>query len=399
MSYESYDAYLLVNGVSNRIKNVTHTKNAMKSTFTSSPSYYPVSINSSTDLKDVWVVDDSETKDHKLITSLDYVLQNGDIIDWQGLKWINVITDYLGDIYTRGKLKRCMSSLKWIDLFGNIHEAYFAYNSDGMSNFGLDEGRIITLDNERRNIIIAKDEHSSLFKKEQRFIFDGRAWKISAIDKLNPQLITLVLEATEIDAAKDNIELRIANYIAPHYEIIVDKTSLSLQVGDSKTFDITVKNNGITIPSPSLSFLSSDESICVVDVDGSIKSVAEGNAVVTVTFKDVSLDIVVNVTSSISHNFTVEIIDSASTNKFAITKSKSKTFTCQFKDNGIDIIDTGTFSVTPISVSTSNIATITSQGNNSCVIRGDNAGTVILTVTNVNGTIVGSQVITIKNVI
>ncbi|GAF07569.1 Ig-like domain-containing protein [Paenibacillus pini] len=313
--------------------------------------------------------------------------------------WLITEMDDNQEIYCRGKMSKCPSSLKWQDQYGYIHETWFAYISDTMSNSGIKEDRVMKLDNERRNIIFQNNDHTISFDKEKRFIFDRRTWKITDIDRLDPHLITAVLEVTPTDSVKDNTSLRVADYVNPNYEITVDKISVLLKPSESYQLHTEVKNNGITLINPILSFSSSDQSICTVDNDGLISSVSEGSVVITVNYKESYKRITVVVNSKDSHKLTVDIFDNSTTNKFIITKSKSKEFTCVFKGNGQSIVSEAWFSLTDVNGNPTNLATITSQSNNSCIVRGDNIGYVLMNVASADKTIINSKQIQVKSAI
>jgi hypothetical protein len=204
------------------------------------------------------IVDDSATKDQKAITVIDFKLKNGDIIDWQNEKWINIVTDNMADIYYRGVLRRCNGSLKWVDTQGEINKRYFTFKSDPSTNFGVSDGRILSIGNERRTLLVSCDDDTRLFKRDQRFIFDSRAWKITAIDNISIKNISIVtFEEDQINTAKDNLELEIANYVAPVTPPVETEPVLSKTVtisGDnsiiqsrSKSYLCTFYQDGIPI--------------------------------------------------------------------------------------------------------------------------------------------------------
>ncbi|ASA22752.1 hypothetical protein [Paenibacillus donghaensis] len=389
MSYESYNAFLLVNGISNRDKNITHAKNSLSTTFTDSPSYYPVSINSSTDFKDVWIVDDSDTKDQKVITSLDYDLQNGDIVDWQSSRWINIITDYLGDIYTRGTIKRCVSLLKWIDNAGDIQETPFAFNSESSSNFGVNEDRIITLSNERRNIILQSNEHTYKVTRDKRFIFDDRVWKVTALDRISKKgLIIITLQEDEINPAKDNLELGIADYydnVAQFRVEIINGKFATIKEDQTLQLNIIVKNRDTPLPSlPHIIYSVSDNEIIDITTDGLVTPKKTGLVVVKVSYKDVFAEIEISVTESTAYAYTCEIIGVSE-----IKKNRTQSYSVKFYRNGVEYHDDSEFLLTSDDgVSETDLATISVQDSsaNTCsIFTGNTIGYFWLHVKNQNG--------------
>lgn len=214
MSYfDDYKRRVNILGSSSSERMVNLQRTTIKNSFSNTPSYFEVTINSSSSPVGVQIVDDSNVRDQKLIICVDYQLKNGDVIDWQDAKWINVLTDDMSDIYYRGQLRRCVGQLKWLDSNGLPKERYFTFKSDSSTNFGVQDGRIMTLGNERRILIVPLDDDTKLIGKDRRFIFDSRAWISTTIDTISvDNLLIMTVEESEIDKTNDNLDLGIADY-------------------------------------------------------------------------------------------------------------------------------------------------------------------------------------------
>jgi hypothetical protein len=189
-------------------------KNSLKTTlsksFKDSPSYYSVFLNGVT--TDVHITDDSEIREQKnILTQNTSLIKSGDVVLWNSENWLMLIVDDMSGVYYRGMIRKCVSSLKWKNSSGVQKEAYFTFSSTTSSNFGVEEGRVVNLGNERRQIIIQSNVDTQLIKKDQRFIFDNRAWKCTVVDGLNTGLIYLTLEEDTTNTATDDITNRIAN--------------------------------------------------------------------------------------------------------------------------------------------------------------------------------------------
>ncbi|MEK4008338.1 hypothetical protein [Paenibacillus sp. FSL H3-0333] len=281
-----------------------------------------VSLNSTVTIngmvqKSAQIVDDSDTKDQKAISIVDHVLKNGDIIDWQSEKWINIVTDNMSGLYYRGVLRRCNGSLKWNDEHGILNERYFTFKSDPSTNFGVSDGRIIAVGNERRTLLVSCDDRTRLFKRDQRFLFDSRAWKITAIDNISVKNISIVtLEEDLIDTAKDNLELEIADYVAPIVPPVKPE----------------------------------DPSSLIIEINGDA----------------------------------------------SITKARSKTYTCIFSKGGSQVEGIATFAITDIDGNSTSLATIESQGDNVCIVKGVNLGYILLHAINSDQTLTSQKKIQIK---
>ncbi|OZB98024.1 Ig-like domain-containing protein [Paenibacillus sp. XY044] len=396
MSYK--DKYKLrdeMYGANIRDIRVNVSEQNLNSVFKESPVYYQVVDVDSNDKYDLQITDNSDAKDTKdFIAPFHSSIIAGRTVEWKNDKWIVIHYDENSEVYKSGILRKCLSTLKWLDSAGDVQETWFTYTTTALSNFGIQDGKIINLDNERRQLTIQNNTHTSLFTKGRRFVFDGRAWKISAIDRLEDNLIYLVLDADAIDPSKDNVELRIADYVKPNYSIQLDQTNISLKVGDTFIPSVTVTNNGTPLLSPTLSFVSSDPDICTVDELGLITGISDGQATVTVGYKDVYMIIEVTISVVESHNYSVMINGDTT-----ITKSKSKSYNCVFCDNGTEVHISGLFRLTDLNGNSTSSAIITSQSNNACSVRGDSIGYVLLHVESDDGLISSSKQIQIKSAI
>lgn len=349
---------------------IQNTSTVIRNNIINSPAYFEVNINNSSELFSAQIVDDSDTKDQKVIVVIDYILKNGDIIDWQSEKWINIVTDNMGDIYYRGVLRRCNGSLKWIDEEGDINERYFTFKSDPATNFGIDNRNMISLGDERRTLLISCDDDTRLFERDQRFIFDSRAWKITAIDNISIKNVSIVsLEEDLIDAAKDNLELEIADYydnVSDYKITIVNGESAAISEIQTLQLNVTVTNNNTLVTSPSLEFLVSDTDVLDIDEIGLITPLKTGSAQVTVKYKNVSTSIDISVTESITNSYTCEIVGPEE-----MKVSRTQAYSVKFYHNGTEYSDESTFTLTgDDGISTTKLASISVQDGttNTCTV-------------------------------
>ncbi|MFD0587816.1 hypothetical protein ACFQZE_07360 [Paenibacillus sp. GCM10027627] len=258
MSYlDDYKLRLERYGENEQESTLNFQKETIKDSFTLSPSYFKVLINDSVNNYGVHLIDDSNVRDQKLAISLDYRLQNGDIINWQDDNWINILTDNMSDIYYRGTIRRCNGNLNWQDSNKLVVSYPFTFKSDPATNFGTEDGRIMVLGNERRTLLIKADEKSKKIIKGKRFIFDSRAWKTTALDMISVKgLILITVEESEIDPSKDNLELEIADYIPPStppvepepigYSLAIVGSD-NIKKGMNQTYSVVVYADGVAV--------------------------------------------------------------------------------------------------------------------------------------------------------
>jgi hypothetical protein len=86
-------------------------KKIVNESFLNSPSYQQVYINASAIFTEVWIVDDSDTKElKKLIMLPDISLNTGDLITWNGDRWLTLIVDN-GEIQDSGSIQKCNAQI------------------------------------------------------------------------------------------------------------------------------------------------------------------------------------------------------------------------------------------------------------------------------------------------
>jgi hypothetical protein len=355
-------------------------KQSILSGFYDSPSYYQVTINSSPTPSDVWIVDDSESKSLKRLTTkpddaLSTSLSVGDSVKWGNDYWLTLIVDDMGGIYRRGSIELCVSSIKWQDSTGSIKEAPFYITTTYNNSLGINQDNYLILGSERRYIAIQNNSDTSKIKKGQRFIFDGnRCWKVNSISNLNVGLINLTLEEDQVNEATDNVDLRVCDYITHNYAIsITNGSSVSMNANSTLQLNITVTDNGNIVSSPSLTYTSSDTAISTVDSNGLVTAVTSGGATITVAMtSDTSIyaTIGVNVVVVVTDNYSVSISGSS-----VIKQNQTSTYTSSVTNNGVVVNDQlVTFDIfADDKVSTTTLAKISSQDGKSCTVVNNNA--------------------------
>lgn len=378
--YESFDAILSIRNNSPRDDRVDSGKRSVKSDFFNSPSYYQVSAYipstplSSTPL-DVWITDNSKLKSQKNIDAYPgQLLKSGYLIHWDTLDqyWLVIQNDdQVGDMYDRGIAQRCYSSIKWLDSTGTIREAWFCEPQSSESNFGVQDGRVLIMPNERRHIVVQRNQYTDEIHKDQRFIFDDRAWRTISINRIATDgTIQIVVEENLINTATDNVNLRIADYYENlHVKAIevLNGTSFNINLGSTVQLNVQVKDNGNVVSEP-VTYSSGDTSIATVDTNGLVTGVGNGIVVISVTLSSdatVHKDIAVNVESVVGNNYILNLIGADS-----VKVSQPQTYTANVTNNGVvDTSKTVAWSLfADDGVSSTALASIGCQTETSCVV-------------------------------
>lgn len=332
---------------------------------------------------------------NKIISRPDETFKNGEIVTWMNEKYIVLQVDPDKRIYTRGLIKKCLGSLKWQDEFGDIYEAWFARTTDLSPNFGVDDrNKLITMPDERRQIIVQSNVHTQKFRKEQRFIVDGRAWKIITLDDIADGVINLVLEESHINPATDNVDLRVADYRTDLYKLISKTASdINIKIDQSILLEVTAYHNGISVDNCEIEFAVEDESFGIVDDNCVFVPRKVGQVKVYAKYKDNIVEFNILIRDILVHNYSVDIIGSET-----INFGQTAEYRVVFKNNGAVINETPIFN---IEQSVSDLVTIQSElvDQKLIVLKANNknkSGNVTLNVQSDNWLIKNSKTIRIK---
>ncbi|MFS0857341.1 Ig-like domain-containing protein [Paenibacillus taichungensis] len=401
MSY--LDKYTRNKPSSLRELRVSDTKKLFENHYRDTPSYFIVKSANNDLFYEMQINDSSDLKDQKsLTTSIDSLITLGETVNWNNEYWIVVHFDTnMGDVYKRGRMYQCLHQLKWIDDEGAIQNTWFTYYSNDMGSLGIKEGNIFSLPDETRRLIIQNNDYTNKFDKGQRFIFDRRSWDIHYIDRLNSNLIYIVLKEDQFNTATDNLELEIADYnkLAKYEISILNGDMLAIKVGDILQLNVKTTKNGTPIEIPLL-FSSSDDSIATVSDTGLVSGVQKGSCNIQVSGKGVSASIELNIIEELIPNYTAEIIGEDS-----IYTNRTSTYTVTFRNNGSEVADTSKFWISTLDgKSTTDLAVIESQNSTTrtCVVKSNNNrkyGSFILHVENSNGLSTGKNEIKVKSLI
>lgn len=225
------------------------------------------------------ITDDSKIKEQKsVVYAPSSVAGYGDLHVWRGAYWLMTHMDLdFGDVYHRGVMVQCFSSIKWIDALGVLREVPFCSKFNQESNFGVDEDRILRTPNERRNITVQNNRYTREIRKDMRFIFDGRAWRVIAKNTLEAiGTITFVLLEHVLDPSHDDVENRIANVRKVNWSIVVKNgLRVPMGVGEQVALDVVVKD-GSQVIAQEVKFESLDETVATVDASGVVRCVGSG---------------------------------------------------------------------------------------------------------------------------
>jgi hypothetical protein len=395
MSYlDIFNARNTAYGSTIRDSRIADTKRKITGAFFDHPSYYNISVYTpSTPLSstptDVWITDDSELKSQKVITAIPgQSVDVGYLYLWNNEYWLTIQNDYqLGGIYDRGVILRCYSSIKWLDENGDIRSSWFCMQSNSTSSFGIEDGRVLILPNERRELTIQDTIYTRKIEKNKRFIVDGRAWRVIGVNRLIDGIITLTLEENLINKDLDNVELGIADYynnISDYSVTILNGENVTISTDQTLQLNVQAKNNDRIIESPVLVYSIDFDDVSTVSTTGLVTPLRSGIVIIDVVFKGQTASIQVNITDVVTQNYTCEIVG-----KDEITVGKSQSYVINFYDNGVEYTDESVISLkSDDGVSVTTLASISAQdsvANTFTVLAGSKVGYVQLIAGDVDG--------------
>ena len=300
-------------------------------------------------------------------------LKFGDIIETPNDTWLIVRLESENIVYQKWIAEKCNSNLKWIDENGAIRSYPCIFYFNTKSNFGVEEKPIMVLPDGRRQVVVQNNEHTRKLNRSKRFIFGGVAYKVIDFDTVSdPGLVNLSLEEDQIKST-DNLDLGIADYFSniSNYTIeIANGENLTVEVGSYVQINTFVRKDGIIV-NEELTYFSSDETIAIVDENGLVSFISEGQVVITVSLKNnnnISNTIIFNVQSVVADNYSIAL-----EGPDEIKYGQSKQYKATVYNNGVIVDKEVVFELfSDDMILPTQLAKIVSQENNVCTIKNNN---------------------------
>ncbi len=331
-------------------------KNLFSNHYKDSPSCRSAYFNGSTIATDIWVIDTNTYGIKTILSMPDETFNVGDVVVYDDLIYLVITIDKDNSVQTKGQIELCNNTLSILK--DNIlhHVPCIIESNVRFQDLRVQETRFIVTPDDKITARIPNNEITKDISRNLIFkLSDYDNYKIISVNRVTePGLIILKMEYVAKEAIEHNFVVSILN-----------GSSVEIQENTSLQLNIEVKDNGnIMSPTPTVTYISSDENICTVDSGGLVSAIAVGNCVISASSNGASDSIEVVVIENVQHNYTYSL-SSTNTSDTEIKQNQSKNYTAQKYDNGVSIEQTFVFSVVgDISVYELNII----DGNN-CSIK------------------------------
>lgn len=289
--------------------------------------------------------------------------------------WICFNTDNITSITKSGILRRCNSSLKWRDEYGNILEEpcvidYFKFT---YTYNNVDFDKTMRLGGNQRFVVLQENENSLKIRRDMRFIFNDMAWRVANVEKTTHKgLIEISVEEHQFNEDYDDLTNRIAdNIISGIYSIIVSTGDFSLNIGDSETIVYNVYKSA-NIVSENCTLTSSDDEI--ISINGNnVTALSEGLAFVTIALDanpliSATITIEVKAADATAHIVGEDITRFGGTYRYLVENNISNIYDFSCVDNTIKITKINNFSCDVTVPATAKSFILVAEGDNGDIL-------------------------------
>jgi len=305
--------------------------------------------------------------DKKIHMPIEAVVNTGSIVEWEGNKWIIVSNIDNLQAYKTASMIKSNNTLQFYSSTSTLHQIPCIISKGSIS---LDEQKIIsTLDSEIA-VQISYTDVTRQIPMNYVFKIGLRNYTVVNIDDITVNgLLILRMVYSEVEQ------------VIPSYSLtILNGDSIQVNENDPLTINAQVKIDGvIASPTPNLIFSSNDITKATINATTGVVTILDvGNVVFSCKIENdltVINTINVEIVEVPIENKTVEISGSTS-----IIKTYTKEYLSVFKNNGLSIVKESSFWLTGIDNLPTTLAIITSQNaiNNTCIVKGNNLGSVKL---------------------
>lgn len=227
---------------------------------------------------------------------INYIGQ-GAMMNFEGNTWIVYKPMNVGGIIGDAVVRRCNSVINILDFYGNIVSIPMSFSKMGTQGNAPQVSENMILSKNYLNCICQLNDYTKQFTENSRMILGKAAYRMRGLNDFTREftdeqdsahLLTFTIEREE-PLEQDNMELQCADYYSFSWRLVLTLAN-AMTAGSSQTVSVQSIRNGVTVEGTeaqpiSYQYTSSDESVLTVDADGTIQSVGEGTATITVALE------------------------------------------------------------------------------------------------------------------
>ncbi len=226
-------------------------------------------------------IEDFNSSDMKSIFMDIGLASQGDCITIDGVVWMLYQQDETPrKVYDKFIMKRVYHSTNFII----DEELYTTFSLFSVGSQSVNENKYISVVDGKLQVIIKENEQTKKIQVNDRIIKFQSAWQVIAVTNESKGIVNVFAEkvATSED---DDIENEIPEGL-PVWNIALSLEAIELSTEDTYQLTPTVtKNEEVVSDGFIVEYTSSDDSVCMVNSDGNITAIAEGNCTITASIE------------------------------------------------------------------------------------------------------------------
>lgn len=309
-----------------------------------------ISVYTGRNLGDDWRILIFKDKKHPITIGKKYYFNN----NW----WLTYNSDTYKNFAASCIVKRCNNMLRWLDIHGNYYEEPAIF--DLLIARARDQMSADDLINVQGylNVYAQLNDSTAKIRENQRFLVGQKqnrmAYKVfgggvrnfinneTILDE-SAAMLMLTMGASHVNFATDDMEKGIANAFQLDHQIGGVPEFITMRPGAVFNLTPTVYRDGTPVVGAKFIYESESPSVATVDENGVIRVVAEGVAVVKVSYRDNPSVVASATVDSTSEHSGFNVIISP-TPSF-IAEGKEVVYTCSLYNNGEEVPANFAFSV------------------------------------------------------
>jgi hypothetical protein len=333
-----------------------------------------------------------------IFKDMNFISNSGDLLKFNNADWLVTSTNNIDIIHSCIAVQS--NNTLTFQLSDGVVKSYPCIIDGKTTQItdGIEETKYIVLADDQILIRVQNNVDTKQIELNKRFIFNNdknEIYKLTKIQSLFSNGLLYLTMTKNQYGANDRLDLNLADYVVNNYEVnILNGDNISMDINETRQISVEVKNNGVLVENPAITYISSSPLIATVSTTGLITPLLAGITNIIATSNGASDTISVTVEEVITNNYSIEFINASPT----IYQNQSKTYTIKVLNNGSQIFDK------PVtwSISDTSLATITGSTDTTATIKASsvNLGNVVLRATLTEDTnIFKEQNILVKSIV